>query len=152
MTLHAALIVAMTPAHVDALIPYEPDMFGTEAWSRSAYLGELADRRHRHYLAAEDAEGRLLGWAGILIVGSTADILTVGVVPDARRRGIARQLITALLDEATRRGVQECFLEVRTDNAPAIELYAREGFVEVGVRRGYYDAGRADAMVMRRAL
>jgi ribosomal-protein-alanine acetyltransferase len=138
--------------HVDALMPYERAMFGTEAWSRTAYLGELADSRHRHYLAAEDADGRLLGWAGILVVGSTADILTVGVVPDARRRGIARQLVAALLTEATHRGVQECFLEVRADNAPAIELYTSEGFNEVGVRRGYYDAGRADAVVMRREL
>jgi [ribosomal protein S18]-alanine N-acetyltransferase len=152
MTPHAEVLVTMTPAHVDALMPYEQGMFGTEAWSRNAYLGELADRRHRYYLAAEDTDGRLLGWAGILIVGATADILTVGVVPDARRRGIARRLVAALLAEATRRGVHECFLEVRTDNAAAIELYAREGFIEVGVRRGYYDAGRADAMVMRRAL
>jgi [ribosomal protein S18]-alanine N-acetyltransferase len=150
VTTPAAVIVAMTPAHVDALMPYEQDMFGTEAWSRNAYLGELADRRHRYYLVAEDTGGGLLGWAGILIVGTTADILTVGVVPDARRRGIARRLVAALLAEATRRGVGECFLEVRTDNAAAIELYTSEGFTEVGVRRGYYDAGRADAMVMRR--
>lgn len=142
----------MTPAHVDALMAYEQDMFGTEAWSRNAYLGELADRRHRYYRAAEDSDGRLLGWAGILIVGTTADILTVGVVPDARRQGIARQLVAALLAEATRRGVRECFLEVRTDNAAAIELYAGEKFTEVGLRRGYYDGGRADAMVLRREL
>jgi [ribosomal protein S18]-alanine N-acetyltransferase len=152
MSMPVAVIVAMTPAHVDALMHYEPDMFGTEAWSRNAYLGELADRRHRFYLAAEETDGRLLGWAGILLVGTTADILTVGVVPDARRRGIARQLVAALLAEASRRGVLECFLEVRTDNFAAIELYTSEGFTEVGVRRGYYDAGRADAMVMRRAL
>jgi [ribosomal protein S18]-alanine N-acetyltransferase len=152
VTTHAAVTVPMTSAHVDALMPYEQHMFGTEAWSRDAYLGELADRRHRYYVAAEDAGGRLLGWAGILIVGTTADILTVGVVPDARRRGIGRQLVAGLLAEATRRGVRECFLAVRTGNAAAIELYSSEGFTEVGVRRGYYDGGRADAMAMRRAL
>jgi ribosomal-protein-alanine N-acetyltransferase len=145
-------LVPMTRAHIDALMPYEREMFGTEAWTSSSYRAELADRRHRYYLAAEDADGTLLGWAGVMVVADTAEILTVGVVPSARRRGIGVALLTALLAEAVRREAVEVFLEVRVDNTGARTMYEREGFAEIGTRRGYYDGGRVDAVVMRRAL
>jgi ribosomal-protein-alanine N-acetyltransferase len=147
-----ATLVAMTPAHIDALMPYEREMFGTEAWTANGYRAELADPRHRHYLAAEDPAGDLLGWGGVMVVADTAEILTVGVVPAARRAGLARRLIAALLDEALRRGAREAFLEVRVDNDAARALYRSEGFVDVGLRRGYYDGGRVDAVTMRREL
>ena len=87
-----------------------------------------------------------------VIFADEAEILTVGVVPSARRRGIARMLLGALLDEARRRGAREAYLEVRIDNAAARALYAKEGFAELGIRPGYYDAGRVDAVVMSRDL
>jgi ribosomal-protein-alanine N-acetyltransferase len=148
----AATIVAMTVAHVDALMRYEREMFATEAWSAGSYRAELADTARRHYVAAEDPDGQLLGWAGVMVIGDTAEVLTVGVVPAARRRGIARQLLAALLGEARRRGAREVFLEVRVDNEPALTLYESEGFGRVGTRRGYYDLGRVDAVIMQRIL
>jgi len=143
------VIVAMTPAHVDALMPYEREMFGTEAWSASSYSAEIADTALRHYLAVEDDDGALLGWGGVMVIGPAAEILTIGVIPAARRRGLATKLLHALLDEAVRRGAEECFLEVRNDNTAARAFYAAEGFAEIGVRRGYYDHGRVDAVSMR---
>lgn len=145
-------IVPMTSTHIDKLMAYELDMFGTEAWTRAGYRDELADTTYRYYVAAEDETGELLGWAGIRILDTEAEILTVGVVPPARRAGIARRMIDALLAEAARRGAREIFLEVRVDNEAARALYAREGFEEIGVRRGYYDAGRVDAVTMRMGL
>ena len=145
-------LVPMTRTHIDALMPFERDMFGTEAWSRSSYQAEVDDKRHRYYVAAEDADGVLLGWAGVLIIGETAEILTVGVVPEGRRRGIARRMVDALLDEAIRRGATEAFLEVRVDNVAARALYVGTGFAEIGMRRGYYDGGRVDAVTMRKEL
>ena len=142
-------LVPMTAGHVDELMPFERDMFGTEAWTRGAYLTELADVRNRYYVAAR-AGGALVGWAGVLLLDDAAEILTVGVVPAARRRGIARQLVAALVTEARSRGAREAFLEVRVDNEAARQLYAAEGFAELAVRRGYYDGGRVDAVVMRR--
>jgi ribosomal-protein-alanine N-acetyltransferase len=127
-------------------------MFGTEAWSADAYREEIADVRSRHYLAAVDGEGELLAWAGVRVVGDSAEVLTVGVIPAARRRGIGRRLLRALLTEASARGAREAFLEVRVDNLAARRLYAADGFAQVGRRRGYYDAGRVDAVVMRKEL
>lgn len=152
MTAAEVAIVPMTEAHIDALMVHEREMFGTEAWTVSGYRTELADIARRYYVAAEGADGSLLGWAGILVIADSAEILTVGVVPSARRRGIGRVLLDALLDEARRRGAVEAFLEVRVDNAAGRGLYANEQFVEVGLRPGYYDAGRVDAVVMRREL
>jgi ribosomal-protein-alanine N-acetyltransferase len=148
----AATIVPMTAEHIEALMPYEREMFATEAWSASSYRAELADTARRHYLAAEGPGGQFLGWAGIMVVGEAAEVLTVGVVPAARRRGIAIELLTDLLAEARRRGAREAFLEVRVDNDPAVLLYEREGFTRVGLRRGYYDHGRVDAVIMQRVL
>jgi [ribosomal protein S18]-alanine N-acetyltransferase len=145
-------IVPMTVRHIAALMPYEREMFGTEAWTRSGYQSELADKRLRYYVAAEGPEGELLGWGGVMVIGDSAEILTVGVVPAARRAGTARRMITELVAEATRRGAREAFLEVRVDNAAARALYEREGFQLLGVRRGYYDAGRVDAVTMRKDL
>jgi ribosomal-protein-alanine N-acetyltransferase len=147
-----AAIVPMTAAHVDALLPYERAMFGPESWTASGYRAELADTRHRRYLAIEGADGQLLGWGGVRVLGEEAEILTVGVIPAARRRGLAVRLLTALLEQARRLGARELFLEVREDNAAARALYRREGFVEVGIRRGYYENGRVDAVVMSRRL
>jgi ribosomal-protein-alanine N-acetyltransferase len=139
----------MTRSHIDALMAYERDMFGTEAWTRSSYRAELADTAHRYYVAAEDSDGALLGWAGVMVIADSAEILTVGVVPAARRGGIARRLIADLLAEAIRRGATEVFLEVRVDNGAARRLYETEGFEQIGTRRGYYDGGRVDAVTMR---
>lgn len=142
-------LVPMTREHITNLMQFERQMFGTEAWTESGYRTELADTRHRFYVAAEDGAA-LVGWAGVMVIGDEAQILTVGVVPDARRRGIGRLLLDALITEAVRRGATTAFLEVRADNAPARALYTNDGFVEIGTRRGYYDAGRMDAVVMRR--
>lgn len=152
MTAYAVTVVAMNAEHIDALMPYERAMFGTEAWTASGYRSELADTERRHYLVAQGQQGELLGWAGVMIISDSAEILTVGVLPSARRRGIARQLLDGLLAEARRRGAVEAFLEVRVDNEAAQLLYSREGFVQVGLRPGYYDGGRVDAVVMRREL
>jgi ribosomal-protein-alanine N-acetyltransferase len=145
-------VVPMTKAHIDAVMPYEREMFGTEAWSADGYRAELADTRHRYYLAAVDENESLLGWAGIRVVGDTAEILTVGVVPQARRQGIGGRLLAMLLDEARRRGAIEAFLEARVDNTAAQQLYEHALFVRVGIRRGYYAGGRVDAVVMRRVI
>lgn len=163
MTAGSVAVVAMRAEHIDALMPYERAMFGTEAWTANGYRSELADTDRRFYLVAEaDARtggpgastttAELLGWAGVMVVADSAEILTVGVVPAARRRGIARRLLDGLLAEACQRSAAEAFLEVRVDNDAAQALYASAGFAEVGLRRGYYDGGRVDAVVMRREL
>ncbi len=77
-------------------------------------------------------------------------MLTIAVALDRWGEGTGAALLDALLAEAARRGCTEVFLEVRTDNARAQQLYRRYGFTEIGIRRGYYQPSGADALVMRR--
>jgi [ribosomal protein S18]-alanine N-acetyltransferase len=151
----------MRIADLDVLMRYERQMFGPEAWSRQGYLDELADTELRHYIVAEegvaeedvaDGNHQLLGTGGLLTIGDTAQILTVGVLPPARRRGVGRLLVRALVAEARRRRAAEVLLEVREDNEAARRLYAGEGFAVLGRRRGYYEQGRVDAVTMRYPL
>jgi [ribosomal protein S18]-alanine N-acetyltransferase len=93
--------------------------------------------------------------AGVLIcrtAAGEAEILTVGVAPWARRRGIGKALMVAAIGVARGAGATEMFLEVDVDNMAAVGLYERLGFARAGLRKGYYDrgaSGRADALVMR---
>jgi len=93
--------------------------------------------------------------AGVLVcrtAAGEAEILTVGVAPWARRRGIGKALMIAAIGVARGAGATEMFLEVDVDNAGAVSLYERLGFERAGLRKAYYDRGsngRADALVMR---
>lgn len=91
-------------------------------------------------------EGRGLVLARM--AGDEAEILTFGIVPEARRHGHGVALLREALAVARARGAGAMFLEVAAGNAPALALYGREGFAEVGRRRRYYSDG-ADALVLR---
>ncbi len=145
----------MVKADIDAVMPYEDTLFGTESWTRGSYRAELADHRHRHYVVAERGHGRrahLVGWAGLLVIAETAQVLTIGVVPTEQGRGVGQTLLDELMAEAARRGAAEVVLEVRVDNDAALRLYERNRFLPLRVRRGYYDLGRVDALEMKREL
>ena len=94
---------------------------------------------------------------GFILTRSTAEeaeIITIGTRPFAQRRGIARALVDHQFTEQFK-NIRKCFIEVAASNAPARALYASCGFVETGLRRGYYGhAGglREDAILMRREL
>ncbi len=117
---------------------------GDDPWSAEAFLDAMA--AGHHYVAARD-DGHLIGYAGIGLMGAEAEVHTLGVEPGHRGRGIGRALLHELLDAAGRARV---FLEVRTDNEPAIALYRSAGFEVVGIRPRYYRPSGADAFTMRR--
>jgi [ribosomal protein S18]-alanine N-acetyltransferase len=121
-----------------------------DAWAESTFWAELAGvPETRWYVVAERA-GRLVGYAGLFATRHTADVQTIAVAPTEQGQGLGGRLLRALLDEAARRDVSEVLLEVRADNEAAQRLYAAHGFDRIGVRRGYYQPDRVDALVMRR--
>lgn len=99
-----------------------------------------------------------LALAGFILCRTAADeseILTLAVRPDLRGRGAGAALVDAAVTAARARGAASMFLEVAADNAAALSLYRRVGFVGAGARRAYYarsDGGRVDALVMKRSL
>ena len=115
-------------------------------WSREAFLPELPDPACCWLAALLD--GQLAGYAGMRTVLDEGYISNVAVAPDCRRQGIGEALVRALIEEGQRRRLLFLTLEVRAGNAPARRLYARLGFREVGLRPGYYERPREDALLM----
>ncbi len=103
----------------------------------------------------------VLAWlvegSGFLLTRTVADemeVLTIAVRPEARRSGIATQLMRAALEHAREAGGQKCFLEVDKCNVPAIRCYEQLGFSVISTRKDYYKTkdGRSDALLMHRVL
>ncbi|HEY2575756.1 MAG TPA: ribosomal protein S18-alanine N-acetyltransferase [Streptosporangiaceae bacterium] len=148
----------MTAGDLAAVLALERALFAEDAWTREMFTAELAGTsRGRFYLVAED-DGEVVGYAGLLALaggrpaGGQADVLTMAVATARWGQGIGSALLEALLAEAGSRGCVEVFLEVRVDNLRAQGLYARYGFSQIGLRRGYYQPSGTDAIVMRRPM
>ncbi|WP_302931555.1 ribosomal protein S18-alanine N-acetyltransferase [Actinomadura sp. WMMA1423] len=143
----------MTSADLPAVHLLDRVLFPEDTWSEAMLAAELADQpRTRHYVVAEAPGGEIVGYAGLAAAGGQADVQTIGVRADRRKGGIGAKLLTALLEEAVRRGSEAVFLEVRADNDAAHRLYERFGFERVGIRKRYYQPSDVDAIVMCRKL
>ena len=117
-------------------------------WSPGVFESEIAQVKSgsRHYVVARRGRG-VVGYAGLWFTADEAHVTNVAVHPDARRAGVARELLVALVDEAIRRGATAWTLEVRVSSTGAQELYRRFGFAPAGVRTRYYE-NTEDAIVM----
>jgi [ribosomal protein S18]-alanine N-acetyltransferase len=136
-----------------SVMALERELFPEDAWTPDMFTTDLSEPGARsRYLVAVD-EGVLIGYAGMLFTGGPeADVLTLAVSPVRWGGGIGTALLEALLDQARERACSEVFLEVRADNPRARGLYLGHGFVEVGVRKAYYQPSGTDAIVMRKDL
>ncbi len=103
---------------------------------------------------AMELDERLIGYSIMSVFLDESHILNICIDPDYQGRGLGKQLLEHMLEVARHHGALNTFLEVRPSNRPAVALYTRSGFVEIGVRRGYYPAarGREDALVLLCAL
>lgn len=136
---------------VDGIVQLEEAAFG-DPWPRSAIEHEIANPASLVLLARElENDGSALGYISFRQFGDEAEMLRLAVAPAARRRGLARALVQAGLARLTAVGVERCFLEVRSDNDPALGCYLSLGFAEVGRRPGYYRDG-TEARVLARLL
>jgi ribosomal-protein-alanine N-acetyltransferase len=100
------------------------------------------------YPPAQKIVGYVVGFS----VGEDAEILNVAVAPDCRGRGLAGQMLDAVLIQLGARGVRAAFLEVRESNEAARSLYRSRGFGEIGRRQRYYRRPVEDALVLRKFL
>jgi ribosomal-protein-alanine N-acetyltransferase len=156
----AARLRLMIPADLTDVLALECELFPDDPWTAEMFAEEVVQPpSSRLYLVAEEIglEGRahsMAGYAGMMFLpgGSQADVLTIAVAPSCWGRGIGSALLGALLKAARDRRCAEVFLEVREDNPRARGLYLRRGFVEIGVRRGYYQPSGVNAIVMRKDM
>ena len=121
-------------------------------WSRGAFLYEMQQNRVARCWVGRDDTARIAGYLCLWEVADEVHITNIAVRPDVRRRGIARALLAAVLDDARSRRFKIVVLEVRPSNQHAVSLYESFGFRVVGRRRGYYYDTGEDALVMEVGL
>ncbi|MFG3284623.1 ribosomal protein S18-alanine N-acetyltransferase [Streptomyces sp. NPDC048111] len=141
---------------IEPVLALEHELFPEDAWSAGMFWSELAHARGpgatRRYVVAEcveDGGRRLVGYAGLAAAGGLGDVQTIAAARDQWGTGLGARLLTDLLKHATAFECDEVLLEVRVDNTRAQRLYERFGFEPIGFRRGYYQPGNVDALVMR---
>ena len=129
--------------HVPAVYALELTCF-TLPWSREQLEAAFAQP---HYLAMGVGEAGLLGYISCFFVTQELEILNIGVLPQHRRNGLGRRLLTTTLQAAQKMDMQRAVLEVREHNIPAINLYKSVGFVPTGKRPKYYTDTGEDAII-----
>ncbi len=140
-------IVPMDRSHIPQIAALERECFSTP-WTENMLEDALFDSQ-ASFIVAEAEDGSILGYAGLHVIVDEGYIDNIAVEEAARRHGVA----SALLDVYCRFGaVNLAFLtlEVRKSNLPAIALYEKFGFQQAGLRPGYYQHPREDAVIMTR--
>ena len=135
----------MVPDDADAVELVEKACFAIP-WSRESFWREAANENTSYTLALDG--DKVIGYAGCWISFEEAQITNVAILPEYRGRGAGTQLMAAAIRAVKERGVTAMTLEVRPSNVPARALYARYGFQEAGIRRGYYHDNGEDAIIM----
>ena len=141
------MIVKMNEGHVKAVADLEKLCF-SDPWSENSVASELKNKLAL-WLVAEE-EGCVAGYIGSQTCGDESDVMNVAVHPEFRRRGIAEALVTALVDQLKAMESRCLTLEVRVSNDPAIGLYEKLGFRQIGRRKNYYRNPREDALILRK--
>lgn len=143
-------LAPMTEDDIDEILEIEKLSFPSP-WSRRLFLDELANP-NSHIVLARDDTDTILGFACFWIVADETHILNIAVHPKFRRQGVAKRLLTHVLEFAKDKGISYFALEVRNRNVAAIEFYKGFGFKAVGVRKGYYADTGEDAILMELEL
>jgi ribosomal-protein-alanine N-acetyltransferase len=124
----------------------ETEVFPVDAWRVEQFWSELAQPT-RAYLVAED-DG-IVGYGGVYLLAPDSDVQTIAVAAAHHGKGVGRALLDVLMERAHDAACTSMMLEVRSDNAPAIEMYRSAGFEQISRRSDYYAPG-VDALIMRR--
>lgn len=142
-------VLPMDAAAVEQVAALEQANFSLP-WDEASIRAEL-DNPLSLWLTALDG-GTVLGYVGTQTCFEDADILNVCTAAEARRRGVALALMRELERLLPLRGAERITLEVRASNLPAIRLYEKLGYAQIGLRKGYYEKPREDAVIMRKDL
>ena len=140
------VIRRMTLDDLDAVVAIEAATFPIP-WSRDSFQQELERNVAARYLVAE-MEGQVIGYAGAWIILDESHITNIAIEESRRGLGYGRALTTALMQYLSNLGAAYATLEVRRSNLRAQNLYKSLGFVELGVRKRYYEDNREDALIM----
>lgn len=145
----------MKLSDVPQVVQIEQSAF-SRPWSEKSFSDAVADANAVFLVAeehvvnsCEDEADIVVGYIGMYLSPPEGDISNVAVAEVFRGGGIGGALVAAMQGQAERSGIDRIYLEVRCSNTPAIRLYKKAGFEEIGVRRNFYDLPREDAKLMR---
>ena len=141
------ILTNMERCHVPQVAALEKICF-CDPWSEGSVASELENPLSRWLVALEGDQ--VLGYVGSQTVLDESDMMNLAVDPAFRRRGIARALVCALMEQLRKMGSRCLTLEVRASNESAQALYACLGFVQVGRRKNYYHHPKEDALILRK--
>jgi ribosomal-protein-alanine N-acetyltransferase len=145
-------LIPMTTAQLDRVMAIEVAAYAFP-WTRGNFIDSIAAGYDAQLLV--DDEAHALGYFVAMEGVDEMHLLNITVAPAAQRQGHARRMLAALTTLCRERAAKTLWLEVRSSNDRARAMYARLGFSEVGLRKGYYPAGfgrREDAVVMSLAI
>jgi len=143
-------ISPMRADDLDEVVSIERASFGMP-WSRGAFLYEIEQNRVARCWVLRDGDA-VVAYLCLWEIGEELHVTNIAVDPRLRRRGLARQLLTAILDDGRSRQLRSVTLEVRPTNEEARTLYESFGFKVVGRRKGYYYDTGEDALIMETDL
>lgn len=115
-------------------------------WSKESYIQELNNPLAHYFIAKVDS--KVIGFVGTWIILDESHITNIAVHPNYRKQGVASKLLEALLKYCKSKGCIAYTLEVRASNKNAQELYLKHGFKKDGIRKGYYEDNKEDAILM----
>ena len=137
-------IVKMEPHHINDILEVERECF-SDPWSETMFLEEISGKFARYYVAVVD--NKAIGYMGMWSLSGEGHITNVAISENQRKKGYAKALIAHFTEIAQKENLEFMTLEVRASNTPAINLYESFGFVQVGVRKKYYE-NTEDALLM----
>jgi ribosomal-protein-alanine N-acetyltransferase len=140
----------MTPGDIDEVVAIEASTFSTP-WSEGTFR-TLLERSGVESWVLEGPDVGLVAYAIAWCILDQGELANIAVASRFRSRGYGSFLLSKVLEVARERGVASMYLEVRSSNTAAAQLYRRFGFEEVGVRKAYYERPTEDALVMATRL
>ena len=134
------------------LVSMERVLFADSPWSMGQFKEEFKGvPNSRYFMVATNEQDQIVGYAAVLVVapGVEADVLTVAVLPEYARQGIATHFMGELEKWSKEKQALAMMLEVSVENSGAIALYEKLGYQRIATRKNYYGHG-LDALVMRK--
>ena len=139
------MIREMDANDLKSIFDFEREYFKSDAYSMETLAKFVSDKNILNLVY--DCQEKLLGYINVSFYEDTANILKIAVAINSRRNGIGEELFKSALKILKEKQVKKVFLEVESDNLPAITLYKKLGFKNLRVRKNYYKNG-GDAVEM----
>lgn len=143
------MIRKMTLEDLDQVMQIEKEAFN-EHWKRKDFEYEISENEYSTMIVYEKNQ-KILGMIGYYILFDDAQVTTLAVLKQAQKQHIASELMKYMIDDCNEKKCSVLSLEVRKSNVKAYNLYMKYDFIEMNVRKGYYEDGE-DAIFMMKAL